>query len=922
MNRQELLLAAKAECLRQFRLLLPELPKRCADSLFAMAERVKDYKEQRILLDAYGAITKRKSDLQQQLETNLGNLIDRGLRTAYHIERPALPGTISADTLTLVDSSIIEDELKLGKLTSRFHAKGGAAVRELNARIAMLFEQTKVSERENPFRPYLFSRCISTSLSDIGLSPEGVQAASQELVNQLADGVADIYKALNAFFEKNGIITKLTGTSNPIKNQLSNIARDIFNPSSRASEPGANEKYTDRNLHASGTSTSGTGTRKSPLHKVEQLLRMVRKNAGPAKDERQEAATPGRNLPHAVDSNAHFTPPLTGGTATSSAAPAPTLISYGDGLPSLPSLDAPTESGATVAPQGAGSAAASTSGASSDSVKYSVLRDDVSLSTDKFSGAAASSGTPASDSWASGKQIVGDALKQFLKGGMQEPDSRLNEPHEPRPVSLAGALAALPANSVYHVLKEANVNTLGDVLDENGEVRNLILENRHALASMASDAGEMMTIDVVGMIFEFMLRDPQVPTGVRAQLGRLQLLLLKMALLDPQLLMQRDHPARMLINRVGTISHGVKENEPFSERLTAEIDRIVEVLLSGATEGSDEVMPRLLDEFEAFATHELRTTDHKVERAVAVIEKAEQRSAHVRQLRAQLRKVLSVVKTDPYLQRLIEDWWLLAIEKAEQTDPELARRYRQLVPELVWSILEKRTERDRSQLLAVLPNMLADLKNGLNSVKCTEKQEFLGWLIDNHTRAIKAVGIRSDLLSLAWVQQQFELFTNPSASSEIAMTEDENEDPGLQRRMISDAVDDLKARLDITDPIVEFGSDIVENDRASADKQSASSIPYEALDTENIINRLSVGEPIEVNLDGTPRNALLNWMSVRARHMILSFEANSVPTMVTVRLFRRLLLNGRARFLEAAPLFERAVNALLETADQVDEIFE
>jgi hypothetical protein len=55
--------------------------------------------------------------------------------------------------------------------------------------------------------------------------------------------------------------------------------------------------------------------------------------------------------------------------------------------------------------------------------------------------------------------------------------------------------------------------------------------------------------------------------------------------------------------------------------------------------------------------------------------------------------------------------------------------------------------------------------------------------------------------------------------------------------------------------------------------------------------------------------------------MVLSFEGKEVPTTISVSLFRRLLANERARFVEAAPLFERAVTALLETADTVDEFF-
>lgn len=95
------------------------------------------------------------------------------------------------------------------------------------------------------------------------------------------------------------------------------------------------------------------------------------------------------------------------------------------------------------------------------------------------------------------------------------------------------------------------------------------------------------------------------------------------------------------------------------------------------------------------------------------------------------------------------------------------------------------------------------------------------------------------------------------------------------------------------------------------------------MDTESVLNHLRVGVLVEINVDGTSRSALLNWMSASTTNMILSSDGNNVPSTISVVLFLRWLLkNGRARFLENMPLFERAVTALMETANQVDEVFE
>jgi hypothetical protein len=845
MNRQEILAAAKADCLRTFSLSIPNLAKQSADALFTMAGQSKGNAERRMLLDTYGTLLRRGPALKQRLEEVLADLIERGIKTAYRFERAPASQTVSFNTLSLVESSIIEDEVKLGRVTSRFHEGSGSSIQQLNLRVASLFQQETVKERENPFRPYLFSRCITTAVNELGLAPAAAQAAIDQLVGELLGAVDEVYKSLNAFLDKQGVTTRLSRSTAPVRTPA---------PMTGAPAGGSHGG-------GGGFAQLGAAPAKKANHKVETLLRMVRGVGGSG------AGTPGAYLaPDSPMAGFGFGGAMTGpggGAADGSAGG-----SGGSG-------------GGFGGSGGLGGSGAS--GASDDSPPF--------LNT--------------AEGWVSGR-IVGQALKKFFAprssqyfGGSTAAGAVTGGAPVP--------LAIPPENSVYHVVKATPVAMLEDVLDSDGEVRNLIFESRSALLGKAKDGNEMMTIDVVGMIFEFILRDPEVPAEVRAQLGRLQFLMLKVALLDPQLLTEKTHPARKLINRIGTIAQGVKQNDPFGERLTGEIHRIVEALLGDKSDGIV-LIAGLLEEFEAFVARELRSSDETIERTVEAIEQAEKRGAHVARMVAQLKEVFGVTRTEVHLQTFLEKTWLRAIEKAEHADPQLAARYRSLVPELVWSILEKRTDQERSQLVALLPKMVADLKAGMESVKAAEKQAFLGWLIDRHTHAVKAGGTPSNHLSLASIRQQFERFTGTSPSDIVpddAVFE-------FDQRFVDDAIAELKLQVKGMDSDAEPGR---------ADGGDRYSPAYDdAVSEESVLYRLTVGVPVEIDFDGTPRRALLHWMNKRATNMLLSFQGNSVPTMVTVALFRRLLVNGRARFLEVAPLFERAITALLETADKVDEV--
>lgn len=62
------------------------------------------------------------------------------------------------------------------------------------------------------------------------------------------------------------------------------------------------------------------------------------------------------------------------------------------------------------------------------------------------------------------------------------------------------------------------------------------------------DPADMHTIDLVGMIFEYMLSDEQLPDSVKTLLSYLHTPFLKIAFLDANFFEQKDHPARLLLN--------------------------------------------------------------------------------------------------------------------------------------------------------------------------------------------------------------------------------------------------------------------------------------------------------------------------------------------------------------------------------------
>jgi hypothetical protein len=68
-----------------------------------------------------------------------------------------------------------------------------------------------------------------------------------------------------------------------------------------------------------------------------------------------------------------------------------------------------------------------------------------------------------------------------------------------------------------------------------------------------------VAIEMISLLFEFILEDHALPPGLRATLGRLQLPYLRAALAEPEWFADQNHPARVLLSRMAEAGKGCSE---------------------------------------------------------------------------------------------------------------------------------------------------------------------------------------------------------------------------------------------------------------------------------------------------------------------------------------------------------------------------
>jgi hypothetical protein len=101
-------------------------------------------------------------------------------------------------------------------------------------------------------------------------------------------------------------------------------------------------------------------------------------------------------------------------------------------------------------------------------------------------------------------------------------------------------------------------------------------DDSHVLGQAESD-----TIDFIGMMFEFMLEDRNLPDAMRALIGRLQIPMLKVGMLDKSFFSKKTHPARRLLNALALAGVGWSDDGDRSERsFYTKIESVVNRIMS------------------------------------------------------------------------------------------------------------------------------------------------------------------------------------------------------------------------------------------------------------------------------------------------------------------------------------------------------
>jgi hypothetical protein len=452
----------------------------------------------------------------------------------------------------------------------------------------------------------------------------------------------------------------------------------------------------------------------------------------------------------------------------------------------------------------------------------------------------------------------------------------------PSAAELLGALTLLQSQIASLPSHASSLATQADVTRDVAHLKEQLLTQigqlRGQQTSHVSGVDED-TIDLVGMLFEFILEDHNLPAEMQVLLARLQIPYLKVALLDRRMFAHKSHPARQLLDALADAAKGWSTDGDRDGRLFDKVKSIVERLLH---DFDDDVVifTRLANELQEFLDVSRKRAELAEQRVAESTRGREKLEQARRRAASEIVTRIGGAALPPLIYGVLTRAWanyiVLTLLRQGDESPEFRESLR-FIDDFIASARPVYDLNGRRDLRSLLPGIERSLRRGLASVAFQEgdTEQLLGQL---H----------------AFYRQQLGESTPETESGTLVSS-------------VLPLPESIQA---IEEPVLEPEPDD-END----------ALLDEAFDERNLTlaRDLKVGQWLEFTSDeGATDRAKLSWVSpISGRFLFVNRRGLKVADHSLAGL-AQAFANGTARLLDSSLLFDRAMDAIVERLRQPD----
>ncbi len=291
--------------------------------------------------------------------------------------------------------------------------------------------------------------------------------------------------------------------------------------------------------------------------------------------------------------------------------------------------------------------------------------------------------------------------------------TQIDRPAATTPTRLKSAIDAAQQGIVRHLSAAENDRTIAGPVSAPALLEELN-QRKQALKQAATTPVERATIEIVALLFQSILTEERIPTAVRVWFARLQMPVLRVAVSEPDFFATVDHPARRLIDRMGSCVMGFDAtSRAVGDLLEKEIKRIVQVVEAYPDTGR-RVFQTVLIEFEKFLEHYFKNENEATRKGVSLAQQVEQRETLAIQYTIELRKMLNEVPVQEGVREFLFQVWADVLAMAAvKSGGEAAKDLKRAAADLIWSASAKVSREERAEVIRRLPPLLKVLRDGM-----------------------------------------------------------------------------------------------------------------------------------------------------------------------------------------------------------------
>ena len=239
-------------------------------------------------------------------------------------------------------------------------------------------------------------------------------------------------------------------------------------------------------------------------------------------------------------------------------------------------------------------------------------------------------------------------------------------------------------------------------------------EGRYALGEVDEDA-----INIVSLLFQFVLEDDNLPVPLKSLLSQLQVPMAKVALIDKSFFGKNSHPARKLLNQMAHAGIGWSPSgKADRDFLYRKFKQSVETILNTFDDDIG-IFQSVLADFLSFMENERRRANI-VEQRTLDTAKGRERAEIAQDTVAATIDACTAGKSLPgVVSELLQHAWSKVLFLIYAREGETSGTWKaacRVMDELIWSVQPKPTEPERQRLTKLQPGLFKSIRSGLSRV--------------------------------------------------------------------------------------------------------------------------------------------------------------------------------------------------------------